>query len=235
MNELAITVDTVTGTVLLEAPDRLPRGVRDALTGLLGRGEEVGCARPLRLLPPPVRSADASTVEGQVCVRTAGYAHNSLTDGPGRRTSVLLAGCTLACPGCWVPHLHTPAAGPPVPVALLAEALLDPAHERDGVSVLGGEPFQQPEGLLGLVRALRAGGCRHVLAYSGYTYERLRRRAVRAPAIGAILDEIDVLIDGPYVRALADGAGPWTGSGNQRVIDLAATRRSGGLALWGAR
>ena len=109
-----------------------------------------------------------------------------------------------------------------VPVDRLAAALLDPAFARDGVTLLGGEPFAQPEGLLALVRALHIRECRHVLAYSGYTYRRLRRLAERQPVIGTILDEIDVLIDGPYVQALAGGAGLWTGSGNQRV--LGATR-----------
>jgi anaerobic ribonucleoside-triphosphate reductase activating protein len=227
--ELPITLDAATGAVLLEAPDRVPRRIRDALAELLGPGQEVGCARPLRLLPPPPVRDEA--VGARPCVRTAGYVHDSLTDGPGRRTSVLLAGCSLACPGCWVPHLHSPAAGALVPVDVLADALLDPEYERVGVSVLGGEPFQQPEGLLALVGALRARGCRHILAYSGYTYERLRRMAVRRPAIGAVLDEIQVLIDGPYVEALADRAGPWTGSGNQRVVDLVATRRLGRVAV----
>jgi anaerobic ribonucleoside-triphosphate reductase activating protein len=114
-----------------------------------------------------------------------------------------------------------------VPVARLAEALLDPAYARDGVTLLGGEPFFQPDGLWALVRALRARGCPHLLAYSGFTYERLRRMARRQPAIDAALDELDALIDGPYVAALAGTGGPWTGSGNQRVIDLAATRRAG--------
>jgi len=55
--------------------------------------------------------------------------------------------------------------------------------------------------------------------------------AERQPAITRMLDEVDVLIDGPYVAALADRAGPWTGSGNQRVIDLVAIRRLGRLVL----
>lgn len=118
-----------------------------------------------------------------------------------------------------------------VPVDRLAESLLDPGYERDGISILGGEPFQQPGGLLGLVRALRVRGCPHLLCYSGYTYERLRRMTARQPAVGAVLDELDTLVDGPYVAALADGAGPWTGSGNQRVIDLAATRRRGRVTV----
>ena len=90
------------------------------------------------------------------------------------------------------------------------------------MSLLGGEPFQQPDGLLALVQALRARGCPHILCYSGYTYEALRRRANQQPAIGAVLDELDLLIDGPYVARRAGDAGPWTGSGNQRVLLLKA-------------
>jgi predicted AAA+ superfamily ATPase len=43
--------------------------------------------------------------------------------------------------------------------------------------------------------------------------------------------EIDGTPDGFVDAAFADGAGPWTGSGNQRVIDLAATRRAGRVVL----
>ena len=46
-----------------------------------------------------------------------------------------------------------------------------------------------------------------------------------------ILDEIEILIDGPYIAVLDESAGPWTGSGNQRVIDLWATDRQSGCAL----
>ena len=191
----------------------------------------MGCARPLALLPPPVATAEERAA--QPCVRVSGYYHDSLVEGPGRRSSALLSGCDLGCPGCWTPALHRADAGTPVPVGRLADALLDPAHPRDGVSLLGGEPFQQPEGLLALVRALRARGCGHILCYSGYTFERLRRLAARRPAVGAALDEIEVLVDGPYVAALASSAGPWTGSGNQRVVDLAATRRARRLVLFG--
>lgn len=74
-------------------------------------------------------------------------------------------------------------------------------------------------------------GCPHIVWYSGYTYEALLRRSITEPAIAAVLDDVEVLIDGPYREAHADSAGPWTGSGNQRVIDLAATRRAGRVML----
>jgi anaerobic ribonucleoside-triphosphate reductase activating protein len=224
MAELTVLLDAVTGTVLVEAPDHLPQELRDRLAEFLGPGAELGCARPVVVLPPP-QGPDQELI-GAACVRVSGYYHHSLVEGPGRRSSVLLSGCELACPGCWVPSLHPADAGGSVPVERLAEVLLDPAYERDGVSILGGEPFLQPGSLLALIRALRSRGCQHIVCYSGYTYEVLRRRSARQPAIGQVLDEIEVLIDGPFVATLADQAGPWTGSGNQRVVDLVATRGS---------
>lgn len=229
MTDLALTLDTVTGIVLVEAPDRLPAMVRYRLVDLLGEGVSFGCARPLAVLPPPEGDPEERT--STPSVRISGYYHNSLVEGPGRRTSALLSGCDLACPGCWVPDLHPVKAGTLVSVDRLAEALMDPAYERDGVSFLGGEPMQQPEGLAALARALRRRGCPHLVCYSGYTYEALLRRAVRQPAIIAALNECDILIDGPFVAMRADRAGPWTGSSNQRVIDLVATRRSGQVTL----
>ena len=112
----------------------------------------------------------------------------------------------------------------------MADALLDPSFERDGVTILGGEPFAQPDALLALVEALRTRGCDHILCYSGFTYDELRRRAQEFPAIGRVLDEIDMLIDGTYVSALADGRGPWTGSANQRVLTLKTPITRAGVA-----
>ena len=114
-----------------------------------------------------------------------------------------------------------------VPIDRLADALLDPWFDRDGISILGGEPFLQPEALLAVVQELRVRGCRQILVYSGYTFERLTRLAQKQAAIAAVLGDVDVLIDGPFIAGLADSAGPWTGSGNQRVIDLAARGHAG--------
>lgn len=227
MRELTWIVDPTTGDLLVEG---LSLEEAPGLTGdLLPPASEFGCARPLTILPPPTASPEE--IAGSSCIRIAGYYHNSLVEGPGRRSCALLSGCELHCPNCWVPHLHPAEAGQLVAVNHLADALLHPAFKRDGVSLLGGEPFFQAESLWALVRALRERGCPHILAYSGYTYDRLRRMAQKERAIDAILSEVDVLIDGRYVEALADGAGPWTGSGNQRIIDLKATRRAGRVIL----
>lgn len=225
MREVTFVLDGETGATLLKASRRLPREFLVDLVALLGPSKRLGCARPLHVLPPPAVPEHA--LSGKQCLRISGYYHNSLLEGPGRRSSALLTGCHRACKGCAVPHLHAVEAGSLVPVDRLADVLLDPCYRRDGVSILGGEPFLQPDGLLALVRALRARGCGHILVYSGHIYEALVAWPRRQSTISAILESIDVLIDGAYVEALASSAGPWTGSGNQRVIDLVATRRAG--------
>lgn len=228
MSELTMLIDTTKGVMLLEH-SHLSADVLEKVTAIAGEGKECGCARPIDVIPVPITR---ESPQSGPRVRVAGYYHDSLVEGPGRRSSVLFQFCPLACKGCWVPRLHSSDGGELVPVRTLVEKLLDPSFERDGVSILGGEPFAQSESLLALVKELRRAGCRHILCYSGYTFETLVERAKKQPAIVEVLTDIDMLIDGPYVETIADSAGAWTGSGNQRVIDLCETRRTGRIVLY---
>jgi anaerobic ribonucleoside-triphosphate reductase activating protein len=227
--QLNITIDTLTNMVVVEEHYPFPDNLHASLADLLGTPKEIACGAPAEILAPP--NVPPEEIGAGPCVRIAGYWHNSLIEGPGRRSTVKLQGCTIHCVGCITPDSWAPNLGHLVAVDVLAEVLLDRSNECDGISIMGGEPFFQPEGLLTLVRTLRRRGCRHILAYSGYTYERLRGMAKHTPAIGMILDEIEILIDGPYIAVLAESAGPWTGSGNQRVIDLVGTRQAGQVVL----
>lgn len=230
MTEISFIIDELNGTLLVEDTAHLGANIREQLTTYLGEKQEMGCARPLVVLPPPESSAEE---KGKgVCVRIAGYYHNSLCEGPGRRSSVLFQSCPLKCQGCWVTRLHSDNAGELVPVAQLATELIDTNYERDGVSILGGEPFAQADGLLALVKELRQKGCNHILCYSGYTFEVLCEKAIKQKSISEVLNEIDILIDGAYIESLAETAGEWTGSGNQRVIDLRETRRRGEIVIF---
>src|SRR5437870_11699502 len=103
-----------------------------------------------------------------------------------------------------------------LPVDEVVDALLDPAGAPpDGVTIIGGEPMAQPVGLAALLRQLKARGI-HVVVYTGFTIEALA--AQPAPAVVTALQWTDLLIDGPYISGLADGAGEWRGSRNQRLI-----------------
>lgn len=230
MQELTFILDELGGNIVVEDNDLDAETLR-ILQNQLGKAQEIACARPLEILPPPSAVSVKDFAEKQY-VRIAGYYHNSLTEGPGRRSSVLFQFCPLKCKGCYVPQLHSNEAGELISVEKLADLLLDSNFERDGVSLLGGEPFAQPEGLNALVKELRKQNCPHIVCYSGYTLEVLRQKTGTEPFIGEILSDIDILIDGAYVESLSSGAGLWTGSGNQRVIDLAATRKSGLTVLY---
>jgi anaerobic ribonucleoside-triphosphate reductase activating protein len=229
MPEITFIVDDLRGAMLVEDNQDLSVEALKLLRENFGAAQGIACARPPAIIAPPIFSAEKEASDA--CVRIAGYYHNSLTEGPGRRSSVLFQYCPLKCQGCYVPHLHSKEAGALVSVEKLAELLLDPNYERDGVTILGGEPFAQPEGLNALVKTLRSKNCSHIACYSGYTLEILLEKAFKQRVIAEVLAEVDVLIDGAYIESLASNAGLWTGSGNQRVIDLAGTRRSGHIVL----
>lgn len=230
MPEITFIVDDLRGAILVEDNADLSRDAIEQLREHLGDAQEIGCARPLEIIKP-IDDSSKNAPENP-SVRIAGYYHNSLTEGPGRRSSVLFQFCPLKCKGCWTPELHSKKAGELISVEKLAELLLDLEYERDGVTILGGEPFAQAPGLNALVNALRKQNCPHIVCYSGYTLEVLREKAKRQPAIGEVLNDIDVLIDGAYVESLSSSAGLWTGSGNQRVIDMRASREQGRIFLY---
>lgn len=66
-----------------------------------------------------------------------------------------------------------------------------------------------------MLRALKGCGI-HTVVYSGYTLETLGRR--QEPDVHEALRLTDLLIDGPFVASLTEGAGQWRGSRNQRLI-----------------
>lgn len=212
MPELIWIVDAATGDLAVE-----DLGTDEALSlagDLLPLPREFNCARPLTTTPLPLCG-----VSNHPTLRVAALWHASVAEGPGRRSVLQVQGCPVRCsPACFVPESHSSDAGVVLPVDILVDALLDPVGEpRDGVSVLGGEPFGQPDGLAALLRLLKAKGV-HTLVYSGYTLRALSSRP--DPAVHAALALTDLLIDGPYIEVLAEGAGEWRGSRNQRIVAL---------------
>jgi anaerobic ribonucleoside-triphosphate reductase activating protein len=227
MPYLDVVVDRLSGALLVANRHGLPDTVQADLALLLGKGAEISCAVPAMMMQPT--SASVSGGRSQTGIRLAGYWYNSLIEGPGRRSVAKFQGCPLRCIGCSTPDSWDSDQGAVVDADQLADILLEAPGPVDGVTVLGGEPMAQAEGLLELVDALRRRACPHVLVYSGFTYQQLCKMARSRPAIGQVLSEIDVLIDGPYVQALASAGGAWTGSGNQCVIDMVATQQNGVL------
>ena len=138
--------------------------------------------------------------------------------GPGTRAGIWTQGCTIGCPGCVSRDTWDADPRTAVPVAAVLGWLTSLAGPVDGVTVSGGEPFQQPGALAALLRGIRAWrGDRSVdvLVYSGYAFSRLAASA----AAREILGLCDAVVAGPYVERRNTGL-PLRGSANQRIVPL---------------
>ena len=145
----------------------------------------------------------------------SGIVSDSIVDGPGIRTCIFSQGCPHHCKGCHNPETWEFGCGTRIPV----EAVLDIVKSNPlcrGVTFSGGEPFAQAEGFAKLARLLKEHGY-EVASYSGYTFEALLNGT---PAQRALLEAIDVLIDGPFLLAEKSLEVPFRGSRNQRILDV---------------
>lgn len=159
-----------------------------------------------------------------------GEVPDSIVDGPGLRYGVFVQGCTHACPGCHNPESQPAEGGTATPIVEVVARIRE-NKLIGGVTLSGGEPFEQPAACAELARQLKEAGY-SVWAYSGYLYEDLLARAQHDEAIARLLELVDVLVDGPFIESLKSYALVWRGSSNQRVIDMARTRASGEVVLW---
>ena len=160
-------------------------------------------------------------------MRIANTVSDSIVDGPGLRFTVFTQGCPHRCPGCHNPGTHDPAGGREVSVAELA-AELSGNPLTDGLTLSGGEPFCQAEALAELARLVHGAG-KDVACYTGWTYEQLLEK--NDSAVNALLAQVDLLIDGPFVLAQRNLELRFRGSENQRLIDMRKTREQGHVVL----
>lgn len=154
-------------------------------------------------------------------MRVYGIVDDSIVDGPGFRLAVFAQGCPHDCPGCHNPESHSMDGGTLRDTSEIV-ALMDANPLLDGITLTGGEPFMQCEACRELSRAAHARGL-NVWCYTGYLYEQLLERTDAR----ALLDEVDVLVDGPFVLGERSLELRFRGSRNQRVIDMRATRARG--------
>ncbi len=128
---------------------------------------------------------------------------------------VWVQGCAIGCPGCFNPTSHA-ATTPDQTVEALAETLIARAADHDGLSLSGGEPFEQATALAMLARRLRAAHpTLSIMAFTGFDWAHLN--GPNAPAGAAdLLSTLDWLVEGPFV-ARQPGRKRWRGSANQRL------------------
>ncbi|MFO0550765.1 MAG: 4Fe-4S single cluster domain-containing protein [Polyangiaceae bacterium] len=151
-------------------------------------------------------------------LRLAKRIRSTTSEGPGARYAVWVQGCAIRCAGCCNPEMFAPTGGELVScLDLVADITSSPAIE--GVSFLGGEPFEQAAALANVARSVRAAGL-SVMTYTGRVYEELV--ANENPAELDLLANTDLLADGPFDRAQPGSRYRWLGSQNQRLFALSA-------------
>lgn len=129
--------------------------------------------------------------------------------GPGVRSVLWLQGCKLACNGCWNTQFWSARDGTKTNVdTIIAE--WGQQQGLEGVTLLGGEPFQQLEATEALINGAKRLGLT-VFVYTGYTMDEF------SPAMERCFLTSDIVVTGRYVHALRDTTLRWRGSSNQEV------------------
>ena len=138
----------------------------------------------------------------------------SRVNGPGERFVVWVQGCSRSCPGCFNPPTHDKNGGSEMTAdEIIRQAA---AGRAGGLTVSGGEPFEQVAALRDLLEAAGEAGL-HRLVYTGYTLDELT--SLNDETVRKCLTLTDILIDGAFMKDVPP-VHPWTGSGNQRVLIL---------------
>lgn len=158
-------------------------------------------------------------------VQISGIERESIVDGEGIRYVIFVQGCPHHCLGCQNPQTHSFADGVSVSIA---EIMADISKRRKyitGITLSGGEPFCQIEQCTAIAEEARKMGLT-VWCYTGFLYEDLLDFGKR------LLEQIDVLVDGPFDNNERSLGLPFKGSANQRIIDISRSLKTGKVQLY---
>jgi len=160
--------------------------------------------------------------------------------GPGQRFAIWVQGCTLGCKGCWNQQFWSTNNGYEKSIGqLIGEIQSIPGTE--GITLLGGEPLQQAEGVLNLIQKCQELGYT-VFLYTGYEIREFDE------VMQNCFESSDIVITGRYVQSRRDTSLRWRGSTNQivhfpteryRDFDFDETReleihiKDGGMIIYG--
>lgn len=136
-------------------------------------------------------------------------------EGPGMRACVWVQGCAHGCDGCFARELWDPNGGYDIDAQEIISSIENNRSALRGITLLGGEPFDQAEELSIIAAYAHKIGL-DVIAFTGYLIEELRLR----PDAMKLLEHVDLLLDGEYKKELRDFSRPLVGSSNQRFLYL---------------
>lgn len=162
----------------------------------------------------------------------ADYKPFNMVDGEGVRCSLYVSGCLFNCPGCYNRVAQNFHYGKPYTQQLEDQIIQDLSQSYvQGLTLLGGEPFLNTQVCLKLVRRVRKefGHEKDIWSWSGYTWEELMQESADKLAL---LNYLDILVDGRFLEAKKDLTLQFRGSSNQRIIDVPKSLVQKQVVIW---
>ena len=161
-----------------------------------------------------------------------------IANGEGIRVSLFVSGCTHHCKNCFNPETWDFNYGNPFTTEVEDKILtmLEPAYIK-GITLLGGEPMEpnNQRALLPFVKRIREkfGTTKTIWSFTGFVYDKDLITGGRAhtEVTDELMQNLDVLVDGPFVESLKNLSLKFRGSSNQRIIDMPATLEKGEVVL----
>ena len=159
-----------------------------------------------------------------------------MLNGEGLRVVLWVSGCNHECPGCQNALTWDPNDGVMFDESAIKEIYKELDQEWcSGLTLSGGDPLfpgnrETIRNLVLNVKELYPN--KTIWCYTGYTYETLLKQSEKDNCLNDILNNIDVLLEGPFIMRLASINKHYVGSTNQRIIDMKKTRESNEIVLY---
>lgn len=154
-------------------------------------------------------------------LRVAGFLDNTMVNGKGIRSALFLSGCNHNCDECQNKEMQDANYGDDVELEDILNRIKSNMPLIKGVTFSGGEPFEQCKELAILAKKIEEENL-NIWCYTGYSFEELLKDKDKMN----LLKYVDVLIDGKFDKRLKEGAKKYTGSRNQRIIDVKSSLKN---------
>lgn len=151
-------------------------------------------------------------------MRIAGFVEESIVDGPGFRIVIFFQGCAHHCYGCHNPETWDFEGGKEVSFDLIKK-IIDDNPYADGITLSGGDPLYQIDASTEIAKYAKSKGL-DVILYTGFLFEEVLEMTKANQRLKDLLNNVDTLIDGPFILEQRHLSLKFRGSSNQRIIDV---------------
>ena len=164
--------------------------------------------------------------DNKYTLRVLSIIEDTTVDGPGFRTCIYCAGCTHACEGCHNPQSWNRGGGEEMNIGHIMQVIK--ADPFANVTFSGGDPMLQAEAFTALAKEIKRQTKKDIWCYTGFVFESLLKMKEQRE----LLQWIDVLVDGPFIKSQKDLSLLFRGSSNQRLIDVQQSLQQNKVVLW---